>query len=234
MSREKLRSIVVSIIDHLERGGVEMPADLRAFKTTAHYALSLKKNVRQLYNGEMSEAEFVDLLLVLVDEQLTRAWNEGMRENGLDPKEDMIDEWAEVLQDTKLSELDYVDDFAAEIVQGASSDKEKNTDSLPGFIARADLWANRYTDTVNLAILTTAGGKDRLEWVYGDTEHCSTCLNLNGIVAFASEWELADVHPQGPPNEALDCGGWKCQCSLRPTDKRRSRNAWDKIMDALG
>jgi hypothetical protein len=32
-------------------------------------------------------------------------------------------------------------------------------------------------------------------------------------------------HPQGAPNDALECGGWRCDCSLevtkeKPTDKQ--------------
>src|SRR3990167_6350829 len=224
---------VVKLAGDMARMGAEIPTEI-GIKTTAYYARVLERNTRDLYNGAMAEAAFVDALLDLIDAQLTRAWDEGMRENGLDPKEDMIDEWAEVLEEKKLSELDYVDDFAAEIVQAAKDDKESGSNSLPGLLARADMWANRYTDIVNLAIVTTAGGKDRSVWQFGDTEHCNTCFALNGIVAFASEWLLAAVQPQSPQNDALDCGGWHCQCTLSTTDQRRTRGAFDRIMGALG
>jgi len=69
-------------------------------------------------------------------------------------------------------------------------------------------------------------------WVIGETEvSCSTCLALNGIVAYASEWEESGVHPQGPQNGALACGGWNCDCSLDTTNARRTRDALGRIMD---
>lgn len=229
----RLNDILAGILDHLEKAGYAIPADLVEFKTYAHYSHALRGNVRELYYGNMQESVFVDSLLVLVDEQLTRAWNEGMRKNELDPEQDMIDEWQQVLDEAKLSELDYVDDFAREIVQTSRDDIANDSNNLPLLLARADTWANRYTDIVNLAVITTAGGKNRLVWTFGDTEHCDTCQKLNGIVAFASEWQLAGVQPQSPPNAQLDCGGWHCACTLEPTDQRRTRNAWDRIMDAL-
>ena len=99
------------------------------------------------------------------------------------------------------------------------------------FGSRVDIWANRYPETENRARMHF-GGKQRLEWVLGATEkHCSTCAALNGIVAFAEEWEESGVQPQSPPNGALECGGWQCDCSLVPTDRRRSANALTRIMD---
>jgi hypothetical protein len=101
------------------------------------------------------------------------------------------------------------------------------------FQSRVDMWVNRYEDTKNEAILFYSEKNQRLRWVYGDTQHCETCAQLNGIVAFASEWEQAGVQPQSPPNDLLTCGGWNCQCILEPTDDRRSPDALTRIMDAI-
>jgi hypothetical protein len=99
------------------------------------------------------------------------------------------------------------------------------------FRSRIDLWVNRYTDVIGRARVYF-GGKTRLKWTLGKTEeHCETCAALNGIVAFASEWELAGIKPQSPPNEMLACGGWNCDCSLEVTDQRRSPNALDTLMN---
>jgi hypothetical protein len=97
------------------------------------------------------------------------------------------------------------------------------------------VWANRYNDVVNQATMLTAKAGGKLMWVMGATEeHCSTCARLHGIVAYRAEWELARVYPQRPPNPVLECGGWRCQCRLEPTSERHTRDAFDKIMRALG
>jgi hypothetical protein len=72
--------------------------------------------------------------------------------------------------------------------------------------------------------------KQRLRWKLGKTEdHCLTCSYLDGLVAYAAEWDESGYHPQGAPNEQLQCGGWQCDCSLEPTDSPRTRGIRDKL-----
>ena len=102
------------------------------------------------------------------------------------------------------------------------------------FQSRVDIWVGRYEDTKNEAILFYSEKNQRLVWRFGATEkHCRTCEQLNGIVAFASEWETAQVMPQSPPNGLLECGGWQCDCRLEPTDQRRSPDALNIIMQII-
>ena len=195
-----------------------------ATKTVEHFTRVLTAMVWDLYRGDIEESDFVDGLADLVQEQLTRAWNEGMRENDLDPVEDMEPEWQTILDDIILNEYNYVDGFAADIV--AASDEQLDWGPL---LSRAELWANRYNDVVNRAVIVT--GEQKLIWILGATEkHCETCAHLNGIVAFANIWEESGVRPQG---EMLNCGGWQCDCSLIPTADRQTRNALEAIEQAL-
>lgn len=188
-------------------------------KTYEHYLRTIKSLVWDLYRGDIEEGDFVDTMADLVEQQLTRAWHAGMRENELDPIEEMEPEWQAILDDIILSEYNYVDQFAADIV--AARDEQLPIDP---FLSRADMWANRYNDVVNQAIMTTK--EQKLLWVYGDTDHCDMCRELNGIVAWAHEWQESPVEPQG---DMLQCGGWRCQCELIPTDNRHTRNAADRI-----
>ena len=184
--------------------------------------------VRDLYRGDIEEGDFVDGLAQLVEDQLTRAWGEGMRENDLDPVEDMEPEWEAMLEGIILNEYNYIDGFAADIV--AAADEQLDWEPL---LSRAQLWANRYNDVVNQAIMATK--EQKLIWVRGNTEKpCDNCTALNGIVAFASIWEELDVHPQQPPNPKIGCEGWECDCSLIPTSNRQTRDARDAIMQAIG
>ena len=193
-------------------------------KTYDYYSRTIEGYVRDLYRGDIEEGDFVTQMSELIDSQLTRAWHEGMRENELDPIEEMEPEWQEILDGIILSEYDYVDGFASDIV--AARDEQLDWDPL---LSRADMWANRYNDVVNQAIIATK--EQKLLWVYGDTDHCDTCLALNGIVAWASEWEESGVKPQG---NMLQCGGWNCQCEIIPTGNRHTGNALDAIMSAIG
>ena len=196
------------------------------FKTLDYFLRVFNTWVNDLFTGEVTEAEFVDRLADLIDQQLNRAWNEGMRLNGLDPLTAMTPEFQAMLQDIIANEYMYVDQFADDIASGKYT--------LEQMQARAELWSNRYNDVVNRAALETADDKDKLIWNLGATEaHCTTCSALNGVVLRASEWAALGVHPQSPPNGKLECGGWKCDCSLTPTDQRRTRDGYGKVEEIL-
>lgn len=51
------------------------------------------------------------------------------------------------------------------------------------------------------------------EWRYGDTEHCSDCLRLNGQRHTYSAWRDAGWLPK---RKNLECKGYNCQCNLIP------------------
>ena len=190
-----------------------MQAGYEALKTIGYYDRSLSAAVRDFYKGEIDSGEFIDEMIRLIEGQLTRAWNEGMRENGLDPRKDLTDAWREVLQGEVNSEFDHVLDFAADVERAAQQQLP-----LAPLMQRVQMWVNRYTDVLNLSIITTAKQEDRFKWIYGDTHHCETCAMLNGVVATKEQWDASGFRPQNPPNEMLECGGWRCQCRLEKTD----------------
>jgi len=222
---------LVKLVGILARS-YQIPADIAA-KTITHFRYVIERIMRELYRDAITGYVFESEMLDLIEGQLRRAWYEGMRENGLKPS-DMEPEWEAELQDIILSEIMHVQEFASAIQQAAINDRLAGTPeaSFGALNARAGLWVNRYNDVRNRAIVATK--EQKLEWIYGDTEHCETCARLNGIIAWASEWDLAGVHPQQPPNPVLECGGWRCKCRLQPTVKRKTPKAFDRIMRALG
>ena len=236
MDAQKRKALVRAcgfIIEH----GASLPDETDAamtrlgVKTAAYYLQVITRLVRTLYHGDIDLLQFTQIFGDLVQAQLTKAWADGMQANGLDPTTDMTDELQAQLDKIILDEKVNITDFADEIVQASNLTGEP----LAPLLARVDMWANRYDDVVNQATIATAAMKDKLVWVYGDTDHCSECEQLNGIVAYASEWQRAQVAPQQPPNDALTCGGWRCQCHLDPTTDRHTVNALDKIIAiALG
>lgn len=183
-----------------------------AVKTEGYYARVLDRAVRDLYEGEIDVGEFIDEQIRLIEEQFRRAWNEGMRNVGLDPATDLIDEWEMVLLEKIDAEQEFILDYAEAIMQARQAGDP--VDPLRG---RVDLWVNRYPEMTNLAEVT-CGGENRLVWKLGATEeHCGTCSALDGVVATAGDWDSSGFHPQGAPNDKLECGGWRCDCSLEPT-----------------
>lgn len=207
-----------SAADWCNKHAIEIPDDIVAglftfgvdVKTPDYYARVMWEAVRELYAGDIEAYDFEEVMLRLISEQLRKAWNEGMRQLELDPETDQTEEGEAYLQEIMASELDYVGQLAEDIL--AAAEKQTGTEE---FRARVDIWVGRYADTTTEAILFYSNKNQRLVWRFGATEkHCRTCEQLNGTVAFASEWETAGVQPQSPPNALLECGGWQCDCSL--------------------
>lgn len=202
-------------------------------KTYEQYRARLWGAMVRLYNGGR-DANFIASFARSIDEQLTKAWNEGAADVGVMPDE-MSNEDIEILRLIIANENDFITRIMGEI--GDKRDDPNYTREMfdSEYGARVDLWANRYNETVNRARMQF-GQKQKGEWVTGPTEQsCPTCSKLNGIVAFYYEWESAGFHPQNPPNEKLACGGWACLCEIKPTTRRRTSRALDRLIEiALG
>jgi hypothetical protein len=197
------------------RAAIKQAIDAVAVKTYDFFLRVLARDVRALYADRITHAEFVDGLADLLEQQMRRAWNEGMRANGRDPQRDMTPDWESIFQNIVIEQFAYIDNFADAIIAGRMAES-----GVDQFIARVPLWANNYTSTVNTSILVTGHRDAGYVWRLGRTEkHCPTCAGLNGIVATAEQWlEKAGmgVEPQG---DALICGGWNCDCRIEITDE---------------
>ena len=200
-----------------------------AWKTAAAYELHAWAYMREFFTGGVDAFGFIDLMASEIENQFGRAWREGAAEVGVMP-EDFTEEDDVMLESFITTEQNYLDGIAGDIesfiAEGGHTDAEFNA----AFRSRAALWANGYTSMTNQAKIHF-GGRDKFEWVRGPTEQgCSTCTQLNGIVAWGREWEAAGVKPQG---SMLECHGFNCLCDLQPTDKRRSAGALDRILTIM-
>lgn len=182
---------------------------LGATKTEAFYRRALRSAVRELYRGG-DAGEFVDTLAALIEEQFRRAWNEGARDAGFTGE--MTDEDLLPLIERMAAEQEHMYAFADAIEKAG-----KDGAPIAPLYERADMWASRYNEIRDWARVHF-GGKKRYKWVVGNTEHCEDCLALNGAVATGEAWEEARGRGVYPQSRDLECGGWRCQCELRPTD----------------
>src|SRR3990167_684935 len=127
------------------------------------------------------------------------AWAEG----GGDVAEAKPDELAKI-DEWKNEQQSHVNDFADWL-----TNKESDLDTVPDRVA---LWAASYESYLN-DIKTAAMGDPMGEWEYGDTEHCDTCLELNGQRHRVSWFKDQNYYPQKPGAD-MDCGGYRCQCEV--------------------
>jgi hypothetical protein len=191
-------------------------------KTADFMERTIRRYILAVYRGQLG-FEFLDLMASLIEQQFTRAYNQALREEGVE----MDAQFQSHLDNLVINQFPFVDGLFDDILQAVVDESP-----VEPLLSRADLWANRYNEVVNEAHLEIArrfGGK--LVWRMGATEkHCTTCAALNGLVAFGVDWDASGLHPQNAPNGLLECGGWRCDCSLEPTEERRTRNSLDKLM----
>lgn len=202
--------------------------DTKYNKTYDYFLFTLENLVESVYNGYIG-GDFIDVMANLISGQLTQAYQQAWTDEGDGTEFPAYLNGS--LEDMILNQFDFVDQYYRDIV-----DARIDQTPIEPLLSRAALWANRWQEAYNQALLLIrAEMGENLEWVYGDDvqEHCPECEALNGIVARASEWQELNVHPQGAPNDKISCGGWRCGCTLLPTDKRRSPKAFDTIMNIV-
>jgi len=197
-------------------------AEIAFFEETATLASQFESMIRQaaqeLWRGDIYRPTFVSRMNAILKDGLTRAWIQGMRDVGL-KFEDITQAERDVLAQLIIANQRYVPDFMNWIFY---NNRHRGGAWLM-ISNRVKLWGNRYTDTRNRA-KAMAQNDPKLEWELGATkDHCKTCSALAGKVKRSSYWSQHAIFPQNPPNDKLDCGGWRCGCKLTPTDAPLSR-----------
>jgi len=198
-----------------------------AYKTYDYMLRQIDGLVRGVYTGNIGGA-FIDIMANLISGQLTQAYEQAWKDE--DGKGDLPDYLSMSLNDAILNQYKYVDQYYRDIIDAKVDDKP--VDSL---IGRAALWAQRWTESYNEAVrLITLDNGGNMIWKLGATEkHCPECAAMDGIVARAKEWDALGIKPQHAPNNNLTCGGWNCDCSLTPTENRRSPGAYGRLEEIM-
>lgn len=191
---------------------------LSANDAHADYLRSLRSVARGIWLGVVDYEQSYDALDVAIRHGLTRAWHEGLGEAGIPASEMNLEERNE-LRMMIVSEQGKMNQFLTycETHAKATGAAWSTCD------AKASLWAMRAKDARNKA-LTMARTDPKLMWELGATEkHCGTCSKLDRKVKRASQWRARGIQPQNPPNPHLECGGWRCDCNLNPTEEPMSK-----------
>jgi hypothetical protein len=175
------------------------------------YQRAINGAVRGLWNGAYTPEYFADVMRLAIRKYLTEAWTEGAASVGI-AKDEITNEEGAALQSFISSEIGFIAGFRDAIKAGSKA----NGGGLAPLQSRAALWANRYQEVFNRALMM-AKGNTKLEWVLGPTEeHCSDCGRLAGKVKRVGTWWS---YPLSPQSHDLACKGFNCKCRLKPTRK---------------
>lgn len=188
--------------------------DIRHQKNLTSFRDGIRSAIRGYWDGSFRIGGFFQEMKLLVERELWIAFYEGAELVGMS-REDITPEERQRIEDEINNQIDYIMPFAVDIRDG----KEKGS-SLESFLIRAEMWVTRYGSIKALAQIML-GQDQKLEWILGETEeHCRSCSKLAGTVKRASVWEESGIKPGNAENLSLECRGWNCRCSLKPTRKR--------------
>jgi hypothetical protein len=197
---------------------------IKSAYTDTRYSREIYDAAAQFWkNG--SRGGFTTRMNATIKFGLTSAFEQGADSVGVS-KEDFEQADLDYLAEIISEEQSHVGDLL-DYLDGLANDPQAK---LSDANYRLDMWANRFTDVFHRAVIAF-GKKTRLVWKLGATEkHCESCARLNNIVAWAQEWEQAQIAPQ---SQVLACHGYNCDCALEQTTKRRTPKALHRIMEIV-
>lgn len=198
-------------------------------KNKADFRRAMRAAVRGLWQGYFDGFDFVDQFRAALTRGLTQAWHAGAAECGIKPDEFSDDE-TRALNNLIYGQLPYAPGFANEIITERERQAEEGAvaGTLAKYFNRVDVWVNRYDEAKNQARVMACADK-KLRWTLGRAEHCSSCVKLDGKVKRASYWYDNGIIPRVLGAPYLECRGYRCQCSLVPTDEPLSKGPLPKL-----
>lgn len=191
--------------------------------STAQYRRGIRAAIRGLWSGILTRDDFDDAMRVTIRRNLTLGWERGAKECGILPDELSEAERAQ-LQARIEYEYQWIDGFADTII----AQSKENGGKLRPLYNRAEVWIGRY-EGIKTEARVMACADRKLRWTLGPTEHCRSCTKLAGKVKRASYWNEKGILPRIHDAWYLECGGWRCQCQLLPTDEPMSKGPLPKL-----
>jgi hypothetical protein len=177
---------------------------------------NIRSSIRGLWSGAINKRQALDTFRSAIERAIDQAWVEGAAECGIQSDELTVDEL------TKRDEFIFEqNDLAPNFIDFIAANSKAKGGKLQPLMQRAEMWINQYSSAKQQSEALACKDEKR-EWRVGRTEHCKTCLALNGQVRRMSFW-VNNVMPRNAPNPKLECKGFRCQCILRKTDKPISR-----------
>jgi len=220
-----LRSVYVEAYRQALESDPAPPVLLEASRR-GDFALSLRGPVRGFWAGKFTRQQFVAGMEDALDRGLELAWREGIAVFGFDESELAPQDRSELeLEVIGLIGGPHIDNLAERVWNNR---KETGGKLTPLLDQVARVWGNRYDELVEKA-KSIAGADQKAMWTLGIAEHCKSCLKLAGKVKRFSTWRELGILPRVAGAPYLECRGYQCKCTLKPTTRRLSPGPLPKL-----
>lgn len=191
-------------------------------KSQATYRRAIRGAVRGLWNGDIELVTFFEQMHAAITRGISQAFVEGAAKAGI-AEDELTKEERNEMQRQINFQLLFLNGFA-EFVQNNTKERGGKLETV---FNRAELWANRYGEIVDLAA-TVVGADAKYLWNIGPTEvSCRSCKGFDGRVYRGSVWASNNALPRRRslacnrnPLDGIMRKGYRCLCSLTKTDQR--------------
>lgn len=180
------------------------------------YENALTRLVIDTVNSNLSAAEMARSHRSLLRQVDTLAYQEGMREGGIEtPQSELTAKDEENVTAWLVQQIRSVPSFAEDCETASKLDGEDaRTSARKGLLDRAGLWVDALRGLGMQGYASAQEDKLVTFKLGGTQEHCRTCLKLDGQRHRLSWFADRNLIPQMPGNAHFDCGSWNCECRL--------------------
>ena len=216
LTQEQLDDIVISGAAHVARivaENIQLPLAVKNINTLADtFEVRLSEAVADFFNRDKSAPQVASIMRQMLRSYAMDMYQEGMADGGIEkPEDELTDEDESTVSQWVTDQLSYVDDFISALKETRNA--KVIGEGQDAINQRVTLWRGSLENLGSLGKASAQKNK-MCVWVYGDTEHCTTCEKLNGK-KHRLKWFIDNGYiPQENGSETLECGGWHCQCRL--------------------
>lgn len=159
--------------------------------------------LRRARDGSMQRVQWASAVRTMMRHNGRKAFVDGLEDGGISEPE--LSEEDTITINSLLQEQSQ---FVTAL--GKLLFKEDGV-SDPQAVQKPAMWFNKAIMPLYQAGLASADKNGLYEWAVGNTEHCDTCLRLDG-----QRHRMRDYMRKGlmPQSDLLDCKGYNCECRL--------------------
>ena len=189
----------------------------------AEYEIRLSRAVVDVMNGDETMQALERTHWALIRAYAMQMFIEGLRDGGIEGAgpDDLDADDEAAIKTWEDGQREYISGLAAAAAAAAAlpEGSKEQIAAQRAVNERVKLWGQSLRDLGNMGKASAMKNK-MVTWRLGATEeHCTTCATLNGKRRRLKWFTERDYYPQ-KNGAAMECGGWRCECTLRD-DKGR-------------
>ena len=179
---------------------------LGAVKDYSDTATAFENSILQTFKAgqsdEISRAKFSGAFRSALRRYGLQAFRDGLQEGGY-TSDSLGAAELKAFRDWQDEQSGYVSNLAKEMYSvGMDESAIEN---------RVKMWVNKSLESIRYRGIALAAPDTQYTWHLGKTEqHCATCLANDGKTDTMANWSMKGL----PHSDALECGGFLCDCRL--------------------